>query len=57
MLLMVAGVANVSVDFFLDMLGNIELNVDTTNNHQALMLYFTNPSFKKTVLLEITLTS
>ena len=35
------------------MLGNIELNVDTTNYHAALTSYFANPSFKKTVLLEI----
>ena len=35
------------------MLGNIELNVDTTNYHAALMSYFANPSFKQTVLLEI----
>ena len=38
----VAGAANAS--FFPDnMLGNTELNVDTTNNHPALMSYFTNP--------------
>ena len=53
----VAGVANVSVDlknyFFHNMLGNIELNVDTTNNRPALTLYFANPSVKKPVLLEI----
>ena len=43
----VAGVARMS-DFFLRcMLGNIELNVDTTNNHPALMSCFANPSFKK----------
>ena len=41
--------------FFLhNMLRNIELNVDTTNNHPALTSYFANPSFKKIVLLEIT---
>ena len=43
----VAGVAKVSIDFFLNMLGNIELNVNTTNNYPALTSYFTNPSFKK----------
>ena len=44
-----------SVGFFFlhNMLGNIELNDDTTNYHAALTSYFTNPSFKKTVLLEI----
>ena len=37
-----------SVDFFLhNMLRNIELNVNTTNNHLALTSYFANPSFKK----------
>ena len=36
-----------------NMLGNIELNVDTTDNHMALASYFANLSFKKTVLLEI----
>ena len=38
-----------SVDFpffFHNMLGNIEMKVDTTNNHAALTLYFANPSFK-----------
>ena len=35
------------------MLGNIELNVDTTNYHATLTSYFANPSLKKTVLLEI----
>ena len=46
--LKVARAANVSVYFFThNMLGNIKLNVDTTNNHTALMLYFTNPSLKK----------
>ena len=49
----VAGEANVSVGFFShNMLGNIELNIDITNNHPALTSYFANPSFKK-VLLEI----
>ena len=35
-----------SVDFFFphNMLGNIELNVDTTNNHPAQTTYFTNTS-------------
>ena len=33
------------------MLGNFELNVDTTNNQLALTSYFANPSFNKTVLL------
>ena len=53
----VAGAANVSADlfFFLSMLGNIELYVDTTNNHLALMSYFASPLLK-TVLLEIPLT-
>ena len=37
-------------------LGNIELNIDTINNHPALMSYFANPSFKKD-LLEIPLIS
>ena len=38
--------------FFLhNMLGNVELNVDTTNNHPAVTSYFANPSFKKIVLL------
>ena len=37
--------------FFLCMLGNIELNVNTINNHLA--SYFVNQSFNKTVLLEI----
>ena len=47
----VAGATNMSVDFFPDnMLGNVELNVDTTNNHPALTSYFANPSIKKTVL-------
>ena len=40
-----------SVDFFHflphNMSGNIELNVDTTNNHPALTSYFANPFFKK----------
>ena len=42
--------ANVSVDVicFLNMLGNIGLNVSTTNNHPALTSYFVNPSFKQT---------
>ena len=43
---MVAGAANVSVDFFLKMLGNVELNVDNTDNHPALTSYFANSSFK-----------
>ena len=30
------------------MLGNIELNDGTTNNHMALTSYFANPSLKKT---------
>ena len=45
----VAGEANVSDDIFFpphNMLGNIELNVDTTNNHLALTSYFVNPSLK-----------
>ena len=45
-----------SVGFFFllhNMLGNIEMNDDTTNYHAALTSYFTNPSFKKTVLFEI----
>ena len=51
----VAGVANASVDFlfFPSQHGNIKLNIDTINNHPALMSYFTNPSLKKKVLLEI----
>ena len=53
----VAGVANVFYFFPHNMLGNIELNVDTTNNHPALTSYFPNTSFKKTVLLEIPLIS
>ena len=60
-LVMVAVAANVSVDCFhflpQNMLGNIEQNVNTTNNHPTLMSYFANPSFKKTVLLEIPLAS
>ena len=49
----IAGVASMSDEFFLhDMLGNVELNVGTTNNHLAVTSYFANPSFKKTVLLE-----
>ena len=40
-----------SVDVFIFFLhnipGNIELNVDTTNNHPALTSYFANPSFEK----------
>ena len=46
----VAGAVNVSVDFFIfpyNMLGDIELNMDTTNNHLVLTPYFVNPSFKK----------
>ena len=44
----VPGAANVSVNFFsLNMLGDIELNVDTTNNHPVLTSYFAKPSFKK----------
>ena len=43
-----------SVDFFIsslhNMLGNIELNIDTKTNHPAPTSYFTNPSFKKPVL-------
>ena len=33
--------------FSYNMLGNIELNVDTTNNHPAHTSYFTNPSKKQ----------
>ena len=44
----VVGAATVSDDFFLhNRLRNIELNVDTTNNHLALTSYFANPSLKK----------
>ena len=45
----VAGAANMSVDFFFpyNMLGNIEMLVDTINNHLALTSYFANPSLKK----------
>ena len=39
------------------MLGYTELNADTTKNHPALTSYFTNPSFKNAVLLEIPLSS
>ena len=38
-----------SVDFFLNMLGNIEMNVDTTNNHPELMSYVANSSFKNSL--------
>ena len=31
-----------------------ELNIDTTTNHLALMLYFANPSFKKYIIDNIT---
>ena len=43
-----------SIDFFsYNMLGNIEINIDTTNTHPALISYVVNSSFKKTVLWEI----
>ena len=48
-----AGAAEVSVGFLFfphNMVGNIELKVNTTNNHPTLTSYFVNPSFKKTVL-------
>ena len=52
----VAGAANVSIDnfiFFLNMLGNIELNIHT-NNLAALMLYFimrNPPDFLETLMM------
>ena len=53
------GAASMSVDFFFihNMLGYTELNVNTTKNHPALMLYFANPTFKNAVLLEIPFSS
>ena len=51
---MVVGAANVSIVFFsCNMLENIKLNIDITNNHAALTSNFPSPCFKKTVLLEI----
>ena len=37
------------------MLGYTELNVNTTKNYPALTSYFTDPSFKTAILLEIPL--